>query len=226
MASGPSPRGRAAGGQPASRQASEADTLNQLAADARTVQIPSPAERQRLLGAAGDGDRAAQDRLLQAHLGLVVESARRHTGEGLPAGDLFQEGSIGLMAAIRHFSTSEQADFEVFARGQIDLHIQAALAAEQAIERDQALLVAAAEDYERAEISVRRLLGRKATERELAEKLEWSVERTRQIGEMVEEARRRHDEELLQFLDPDRLEFGDAEPSDEEADGRRGADGA
>jgi hypothetical protein len=49
---------------------------------------------------------------------------------------------------------------------------------------------------------MRRELGRNATNAELAEKLEWTEQRTEQIGRLVDDARRRHDEELLDYLDP------------------------
>ena len=38
---------------------------------------------------------------------------------------------------------------------------------------------------------------------EIAEKLEWTVDRTRYVATVVADARRRHDEELLAFIDPD-----------------------
>ena len=71
------------------------------------------------------------------------------------------------------------------------------------------LLVAAASDYERTELLLRRELGRTATEADIAEKLEWTVERTRYVAQVVAEARRRHDEELLEFIDPAAIDFDD-----------------
>ena len=52
---------------------------------------------------------------------------------------------------------------------------------------------------------------REATEAELAEKLEWTVERTRYVAHVVADARRRHDEELLAFIDPAAIDFDDDE---------------
>ena len=49
---------------------------------------------------------------------------------------------------------------------------------------------------------LRRELNREPTESELAEKLEWTVERTRYVAQVVADARRRYDEEMLQFIDP------------------------
>ena len=46
----------------------------------------------------------------------------------------------------------------------------------------------------------------------MARKLEWTVERTRYVAQIVTEARRRHDEELLAYIDPETLVIeGDVE---------------
>jgi hypothetical protein len=52
-----------------------------------------------------------------------------------------------------------------------------------------------------------RELHRAPTEMEIAEKLEWTAERTRYVSLVVAEARRRHDEELLAYIDPEALDF-------------------
>src|SRR5947199_56697 len=74
------------------------------------------------------------------------------------------------------------------------------------------LLVTASADYDRVEMLLRRELHRVPTEVEMARKLEWTVERTRYLGQIVTEARRRHDEELLAYIDPETLVIeGDVE---------------
>ena len=50
-----------------------------------------------------------------------------------------------------------------------------------------------------------RELHRPPTEVEIAQKLEWTVERTRYVAAVVAEARRKHDEELLAYIDPEAL---------------------
>lgn len=49
------------------------------------------------------GDREAARQLVMAHLRLVVKVVREHEGYGLPAGDLAQEGTVGLMRAVHKF---------------------------------------------------------------------------------------------------------------------------
>jgi RNA polymerase sigma-32 factor len=49
------------------------------------------------------GDMAAARRLVLSHLRFVIRIARGYLGYGLPLPDLIQEGSVGLMKAVRRF---------------------------------------------------------------------------------------------------------------------------
>jgi DNA-directed RNA polymerase specialized sigma subunit len=119
------------------------------------------------------------------------------------------EGSLGLVEAVQTFAGSGQEDFASFAEQKVGGQMDAAIEAEAAAARDAELLVAAASDYERTELLLSRELHRAPTESEIAEKLEWTVERTQYVAKVVADARRRHDEELLEFIDPDAIDFDD-----------------
>jgi RNA polymerase sigma factor (sigma-70 family) len=186
-----------------SRRVADPDSLDSFARLARRRgQRPDSAELGRLLTAAGGGDQGATDELLRAHLDLVVGAAKERRERGLSQSDLFQEGALGLVSAISEFRASGQPNFEAYALNAIRIQMDRALEAEADCVRRGTLLVRAAEDYDRAQVELRRELGRDPANAELAEKLEWSGERTQEIGRMVDDARRRHDEELLQYLDP------------------------
>jgi DNA-directed RNA polymerase specialized sigma subunit len=138
---------------------------------------------------------------------LVAQAAEERAGRGLSPGDLFQDGCLGLMKAIDDFGTSGRPDFEGFARELVADHMERALRQEDQAQEDARRLIQAAEDYQRAEFSLRRELGREATPAELAAKLEWPRDRIESIANMVEDARRRHDEELLVYLDPEEVDL-------------------
>jgi len=123
--------------------------------------------------------------------------------------DLVQEGSIGLVEAVRTFAGSGENDFASFAEQQIGAQMDQAIATETTAVRDAQLLGTAATDYEHTELVLRRELHREPTESELAEKLEWTVERTRYVASVVADARRRHDQEMLEFIDPAAIDFDD-----------------
>ena len=175
------------------------------AAAGREPQL-DPAEHARLLEAAAGGDQEAREALARAHLPWVLSAARERADRGLSQGDLFQEGSIGLMEAIHRFPQSGSRDFEAYVRQQVAISMDRALGDEEKAVQDKQRLLQAVHDYVEAELKVRQDLGREPTNTELAVKLEWSAQWTDQIGRMVADARRRHDEELLRYLEPDDID--------------------
>jgi len=194
--------------------------VEDLAAAAARAHRPDEAEHQRLIEAAGRGDQAARDSLTNAHLDWVLTAARERADRGLSESDLFQEGTIGLMEAIRSFPASGRTDFEAFVREQVGDHMERALGDEQKAVDDSRMLLQAAHDYVEAELKARQDLGRPATNLELAAKLEWSTQRTEEIGLMVAEARRRHDEEILQYLELDDVDLDTLTEDKNGPDGR------
>lgn len=166
-------------------------------------------EEERLLEHAALGDLQSEDRLVAGHLAMVIRLAGTRGEQGLSVADLVQEGSIGLVEAVRSFTRSGESDFARFAENKVLAQMDEAIATEAAAVHDAQLLVAAATDYERTEVVMRYELGRSPTEAELAEKLEWTVDRTRYVAQVVADARRRHDEELLAFIDPAAIEIED-----------------
>lgn len=170
---------------------------------------PTDGEQGRLLERSARGDRPSQDRLVAANMDMVIRLAEARGDKGLSIPDLVQEGSLGLVEAVQTFTASGERDFLRFAEQKVGAQMDAAIEAEASAVRDGEQLVTAANDYERTELLLRRELGRAATEKEIAEKLEWTVDRTRYVAEVVADARRRHDEELLDYIDPDAIEIDD-----------------
>jgi RNA polymerase primary sigma factor len=197
-----------------------AAALGHLAEQVRLNRPLQAGEQKTLLERSALGDPASQERLVAAHLAIVIRVAEALGVQGsLSVSDLVQEGSIGLVEAVRSFAGSGQADFTSFAEERVVAQLDAAIAAEGAAIRDEALLLAAATDYERTELLMCRELRREPTARELAEKLEWTVDRTLYVAEVVADARRRHDEELLAFIDPAALDFDENDDERAEFDG-------
>ena len=206
---------------PRSSVEDDAAALRELVQQMKLTQPLTAGEELQLLERAARGDRGSEDRLVAGHLPMVIRLAGRRGDQGLSVADLVQEGSIGLVEAIRGFTTSSEPEFFPFAEQKVTAQMDAAIASEAASVRDAQLLVAAATDYERTEIVMRHELKREPTEAELAEKLEWTIDRTRYIAQVVTEARRRHDEELLSFIDPDAIDRDDVDDDDEPAEFER-----
>jgi DNA-directed RNA polymerase sigma subunit (sigma70/sigma32) len=203
-------------GRPRPQTGDEA-TLRELRRQARENGSLRPAEEERLLFESAHGNRISEDRLVAANMAMVIRLATEREERGLSALDLVQEGAIGLVEAVRGFSASGQVSFADFAEQKVGEQMDAALAVEAAAVRDAELLVAAATDYERADLVLRRDLDREPTAGEIAEKLEWTVDRTLYVARVVAEARSRHDEELLAFIDPAAIDFDDDGPAELDA---------
>jgi DNA-directed RNA polymerase sigma subunit (sigma70/sigma32) len=185
------------------------EALQALARGASLARPLAKSEEETLLKRAALGDRTSQDRLVAGYIDRVIRLAAARGEQALSLADLVQEGSIGLLHAVRTFADTGESDFASYAEAGITAQIDAALAAEAAAVREGELLVAAATDYERAELVLARILHRAPTAPELAEKLEWTVDRTLYVAQVVADARRRYDEEMLAFIDPEAIVLED-----------------
>lgn len=85
----------------------------------------SVAEERVLAERARAGDEEAASRLVRSHLGFVVHIARRYRRFGLPLDDLVQEGTIGLIHAVRRFDPGRNIRLCTYAAWWIRAHIQA-----------------------------------------------------------------------------------------------------
>jgi RNA polymerase sigma-32 factor len=65
-------------------------------------------ERELALRLENQNDLQAAQQLIMSNLRFVVKIARGYSGYGLPLADLIQEGNIGLMKAVKRFSTTHE----------------------------------------------------------------------------------------------------------------------
>lgn len=61
------------------------------------------------------GDIAARDRIINTNIRFVVQIANRFQGQGVPVGDLVNEGVFGLIAAAEKFDLNRKVRFISFA---------------------------------------------------------------------------------------------------------------
>lgn len=81
-----------------------AGSLDQYIQLAYSLPVLSPEEERALaLRLRDEGDVEAARKLVLHNLRFVIHVARGYTGYGLPLADLIQEGSIGLMKAVKRF---------------------------------------------------------------------------------------------------------------------------
>jgi RNA polymerase sigma-32 factor len=73
---------------------------------------------------AGAGDPEAMSRVIDSHLRFVVKIARSYRGWGLPMSDLVQEGTLGLIRAVRRFDPDRGTRLSTYAAWSIQAAVQ------------------------------------------------------------------------------------------------------
>jgi RNA polymerase nonessential primary-like sigma factor len=160
----------------------------------------SSGEERRLLATHG-ADRDEANRVLIEHnLHLVLEAAHARKERGVPFGDLFQEGTVGLISAVEHYKPGDGA-FHARLVHAIAATMDDVLAQTEEAQRNDESFVVACRLLGSAQRLLSERLGRAATPAELARLLQWEEARVHVILGMLSEAQVVHDQELLDYLD-------------------------
>ena len=161
------------------------DALGLFFKQAARHPLLTPSEEVELAKRIERGDLEAKERMINSNLRLVISQARRFQGQGLPMGDLVQEGMLGLIRAVEKFDWRKGFKFSTYAVLWIKQSIQRGLANSGSTIRIPVHIGQRERKVKKNERELAVELGRQPTDEEIAQASDLPEEQVREALELT-----------------------------------------
>lgn len=144
-------------------------------------------EEQELAKRIAQGDQEARSKMIEANLRLVVAIGKKYINRGMPFSDIIEEGNLGLIRAVEKFQYQKGFKFSTYASWWIKQAIERAIVNQTRTIRLPVHIAEIVNSYMRASRQLTQALCRDPTVEEIAKKMKVSVEKARNISQVVRE---------------------------------------
>ena len=151
------------------------------------VPLLTPEEEIDLAMRISEDDQKAKQRLAEANLRLVVSIAKKYVGRGMQFLDRIQEGNLGLIKAVDKFDYTKGFKFSTYATWWIRQAITRAIADQARTIRIPVHMVETINKVKKANSQLLHENGREPTPDEIAEYLDMSTDKVREILRVAQE---------------------------------------
>ena len=134
------------------------------------------------------GDKKARQRLIEKNLRLVVSVAKKYRGYGLPFEDLIQEGNVGLIKAVEKYDPERGFRFATYATWWVRQAVGRAVADKARTIRVPGNKTQQIRKMARIYNELSAEMGREPTDREVAERLKWSLDEVHVVKNILPDA--------------------------------------
>jgi RNA polymerase nonessential primary-like sigma factor len=163
------------------------DAVKYYLKDIRSMSLLTFEEEQKLGKRIAEGDQRARATMIEANLRLVVAIGKKYINRGLPFSDILEEGNIGLIRAVEKFQYQRGLKFSTYAVWWIRQSIERAIMNQARVIRLPVHVAGMVHAYSTTVRHLTQKLGREPAAEEIAEKMGVSVERVRNLSQVLRE---------------------------------------